>query len=142
MEKLHFKIHDWVTFVFEKKHIYTIEDIRTEKDVFLYNPEKKIYIFQLVRQKDGFRIEAEQEELLLIHRPFMMQNMAIYQLYAAMQKKMQEEQGKKNINPNRTSIDQYLDMYNDYKLLYECFGDEVYKQKMQKVLDKMEMIYR
>lgn len=38
------------------------------------------------------------------------------------------------------SIDELLDMYNDYKYLYEWFGDEQYKQMMETVVKRLRIV--
>lgn len=142
MEKLQFKINDWVTFIYERKHIYKVQDIRVEKESTLHNPEGVIYLFQLVRQKDGFQIEAEQEELLLLHRPVKSFNSEILEGYTKAYYQIQNPQAIPTREKKPIGVDQYLDVYNDYHLLYQWFGDQKYLEKMHKVLNKMKTVYR
>ena len=38
----------------------------------------------------------------------------------------------------REIIDGLLDIYNDYKRLYERFGDEQYKQMMEQIVEQLK----
>ena len=38
------------------------------------------------------------------------------------------------------SVDDLLDMYNDYKALYEWFGDDQYKRMMETVVQRLQTI--
>ncbi len=40
----------------------------------------------------------------------------------------------------KTLIDSLLDLYNDYKALYETFGDESYRNVMDLCLDKLKEV--
>ncbi|KIQ94161.1 hypothetical protein LH47_01779 [Anoxybacillus thermarum] len=39
-------------------------------------------------------------------------------------------------------IDGLLDIYNDYKWLYEQFGDEQYEQMMEQIVDQLKKFMR
>lgn len=47
---------------------------------------------------------------------------------------------EKVLNSKRELIDGLLDVYNDYKLLYEMFQDEHYKRIMELVLKNLKKI--
>ena len=143
MQALQFRIHDWVTFKYEKKHIYTITDIYMEGETYTDLKKQTVYVFELIRQKDGYRTEAEQEELCLIHRPPFLQHLAMTNFYLALRQNyaiFRPDIHQKTQKKHATSIDEYLDQYNDYKILYEWFGDKQYYEKMQSVLKKIEHI--
>ena len=89
-------------------------------------------------------MEAEEDELLLIHRPTIDSNISIFDFYtsAYAQIKTPRTSQKKKKEVRLIGVDQYLDVYNDYRLLYEWFGDKKYLEGMQKVLNKMKTVYR
>lgn len=40
----------------------------------------------------------------------------------------------------KQSIDKYLDVYNDYKILYEKFGDKEYHNAMMWCINKLRVL--
>lgn len=91
-------------------------------------------VYECSRLKDGEWLEATEEELVYITN---------------------EENAKrfftttqvKTLSPPKTykhkeiiDVDTLLDMYNDYKSLYENFGEISYKKKMNEIIKKLEAL--
>ena len=90
-------------------------------------------IYELSHIEDGSWLEASEEELTLVAKSQDRQNL--------LQKTVEKRRhtGKKE-RRKKVNIDQLLDMYNDYRFLYEQFGDTQYKRKMREILHKLSAL--
>lgn len=123
--------------------VFKIIGVRTE--IYRYQEEGwEEIVYELKRLTDGLEIEASIEDVISIassEEPsvVVLQNITLlgyigrhepYPLLPA-------------VPPAPTeSVDQLLDMYNDYRRLYEWFGDEQYKQQMEMTLITLQKLVR
>jgi len=110
-------------------------------------------IYELARVTDGEWLEAGEEELTLVAdaeaADTFIQKLGFLYLVnkqdkTTMKKKLQnmvkreeKEELEKNIQ-KKELIDQLLDIYNDYRILYEMFQDQEYAQVKRLILRKLE----
>ncbi len=136
------------------REFFKVIGIRTEIWRYKDNAWEEV-IYELTRIKDGEWLEAGEEELTLVadhqHAEAFLQK--ISQLYLAkkestslemhgMKKEFRrsEKEHLKKENERREIIDGLLDVYNDYKLLYELFKDDQYKDVMELALKNLEKL--
>lgn len=93
-------------------------------------------IYELSRLKDGEWLEATEEELVYIADE---QKAKKFLLHPQLRNNPTQKPERKK---DMADIDMLLDMYNDYKRLYELFGENTYRKKMKEVLKKLEAIVR
>ncbi|GHH98316.1 hypothetical protein [Neobacillus kokaensis] len=114
-------------------------------------------IYELTRISDGEWLEAGEEELTLVadaeSADTFIQKLGLLYLVSRQDKILKnpslqnmlrkaelEEITKKK--EKKELIDHLLDIYNDYRILYELFHDEEYYQVMRVILRKLENIAR
>jgi hypothetical protein len=118
--------------------LFKIVGFRTE--IWRYKDDAwEDVIYELMRVTDGEWLEADENEITLVAdegqaEAFIKKYGFVFPAKKGMKtKKLPSPMGQK---PNW--IDQLLDHYNDYKLLYELFNDPVYKSKMDHVLEQLK----
>lgn len=113
-------------------------------------------IYELSRIKDGEWLEAGEEELTLVadaeSADTFIQKLGL--LFSAnkevkpsvnLEKKPNqpragEKEELRKLTQKRMTIDNLLDIYNDYRILYKWFRDEEYAHVMRVILRKLSMI--
>lgn len=119
--------------------LFKVIGVRTE--IYRYQEEGwEEIVYELKRLIDGWEIEvnmeditplADDEELSVI----ILQDIV---LSAPMKAYLLLPPSEETIHLQ--SIDELLDMYNDYKFLYEWFHDEQYKQMMETVVKRLRIV--
>jgi len=130
-----FKLNDTVQFSENDGHMYRIVGYRLEKG-FYPKDEWTHIIYELLREFDGYTMDAEEEELVKVIQVedeyYKIQELSGYRYPVKMKQKQQVMKGEK--------IDDLLDTYNDYKRLADFFKDLSYEQKAEAVLQEMKRI--
>ena len=130
-----FKLNDTVQFAEKDGHMYRIVGYRLEKG-FYPKDEWTHIIYELLRDFDGYTMDAEEEELVKVIQVedeyYKIQEVSGYRYPVKMKQKQQVMKGEK--------IDDLLDTYNDYKRLADFFKDLSYEQKAEAVLQEMKRI--
>ncbi|MCM3588025.1 hypothetical protein M3182_20175 [Mesobacillus maritimus] len=135
--------------------LFKIVGFRTE--IWRYKEDSwEDVIYELSRLKDGEWLEAGEEELTLIAdaesadlfiKKFGLLLNTDKKILSGQDEKKQtssrrksekEELRKKSMK--QSLIDSMLDLYNDYRILHEWFGDEEYAKVMKVVLRKLSVI--
>lgn len=135
--------------------LFKIVGFRTE--IWRYKEDSwEDVIYELSRLKDGEWLEAGEEELTLIAdaesadlfiKKFglllntdkkMLSGQDEKKQTSSRRKSEKEELRKKSMK--QSLIDSMLDLYNDYRILHEWFGDEEYAKVMKMVLRKLSVI--
>ncbi|MBM7703175.1 hypothetical protein [Metabacillus iocasae] len=135
------------------KELFKVIGIRTE--VWRYQEDAwEDIVYELSRITDGEWLEASEEELTLMapHEEAERYMQSISMLYLgkeiqktellpAMKKQNGYEKEETRLMKERDEIiDGLLDVYNDYKVLYELFQDEEYAEVMNLVLKHLRKI--
>jgi hypothetical protein len=119
--------------------LFKVIGVRTE--IYRYQEEGwEEIVYELKRLMDGWEIEvnmediaplADDEELsvIILQDIVLLAPMKAYVLFSPSVETIQSQ-----------SIDELLDMYNDYKYLYEWFHDEQYKQMMETVVKCLQIV--
>ncbi|MBJ8099170.1 histidinol dehydrogenase [Bacillus cereus group sp. N11] len=130
-----FKLNDTVEFSENDGHMYRIVGYRLEKG-FYPKDEWTHIIYELLREFDGYTMDAEEEELVKVIQVedeyYKIQELSGYRYPVKMKQKQQVMKGEK--------IDDLLDTYNDYKRLADFFKDLSYEQKAEEVLQEMKRL--
>ncbi|MED0990641.1 histidinol dehydrogenase [Bacillus nitratireducens] len=130
-----FKLNDTVQFAEKDGHMYRIVGYRLEKG-FYPKDEWTHIIYELLREFDGYTMDAEEEELVKVIQVedeyYKIQEVSGYRYPVKMKQKQQVMKDEK--------IDDLLDTYNDYKRLADFFKDLSYEQKAEAVLQEMKRI--
>ncbi|CAM4076618.1 histidinol dehydrogenase [Bacillus cereus] len=130
-----FKLNDTVQFAENDGHMYRIVGYRLEKG-FYPKDEWTHIIYELLREFDGYTMDAEEEELVKViqveEEYYKIQEVSGYRYPVKMKQKQQVMKVEK--------IDDLLDTYNDYKRLADFFKDLSYEQKAEEVLQEMKRI--
>lgn len=130
-----FKLNDTVQFSENDGHMYRIVGYRLEKG-FYPKDEWTHIIYELLREFDGYTMDAEEEELVKVIQVedeyYKIQELSGYRYPVKMKQKQQVMKGEK--------IDELLDTYNDYKRLADFFKDLSYEQKAEEVLQEMKRL--
>ncbi|MBE7102878.1 MULTISPECIES: hypothetical protein [Bacillus] len=130
-----FKLNDTVQFAEKDGHMYRIVGYRLEKG-FYPKDEWTHIIYELLREFDGYTMDAEEEELVKVIQVedeyYKIQEVSGYRYPVKMKQKQQVMKGEK--------IDDLLDTYNDYKRLADFFKDLLYEQKAEEVLQEMKRL--
>ncbi|MGS2748506.1 histidinol dehydrogenase [Bacillus zanthoxyli] len=130
-----FKLNDTVQFSENDGHMYRIVGYRLEKG-FYPKDEWTHIIYELLREFDGYTMDAEEEELVKVIQVedeyYKLQELSGYRYPVKMKQKQQVMKGEK--------IDDLLDTYNDYKRLADFFKDLSYEQKAEEVLQEMKRL--
>lgn len=138
--------------------LFKIVGFRTE--IWRYKEDSwEDVIYELSRIKDGEWLEAGEEELTLVadaeSAEVFIQKLGL--LYSNEKKalpapvndkksaapntrKNAEKDELRKKNKKRIQIDSLLDIYNDYRILYNWFGDDEYAHVMKVVLRKLAII--
>ncbi|PFZ44956.1 histidinol dehydrogenase [Bacillus wiedmannii] len=128
-----FKLNDTVQFAENDGHMYRIVGYRLEKGYYPKDEWTHI-IYELLRDFDGYTMDAEEEELVKVIRVeddlYKIQEVSGYRYPVKMKQKQQVMKVEK--------IDDLLDTYNDYKRLADFFKDLSYEQKAEEVLQEMK----
>ncbi|MCY8177739.1 hypothetical protein MOC51_22475, partial [Bacillus inaquosorum] len=113
-------------------------------------------IYELTRLKDGEWLETEEEDLTLVLRKYEMDQFVHQLLFvhyvgetaqeigediasSALLQFEGDDEDQDTLHILAVSIvDELLDIYNDYKILYEMFQDEEYKDMMMFVLESLK----
>jgi hypothetical protein len=110
------------------------------------NDSWEVVIYELSRITDGEWLEAEEEEMTFISSQKNIEDLQLLKNGTQVtngnnkSKKMRNEPLKElpsngnSVPEKEAEIDELLDMYNDYKSLYEHFGDTDYKKKLKRIL--------
>ncbi|EJQ53549.1 histidinol dehydrogenase [Bacillus hominis] len=130
-----FKLNDTVQFAEKDGHLYRIVGYRLEKG-FYPKDEWTHIIYELLREFDGYTMDAEEEELVKVIQVedeyYKIQEVSGYRYPVKMKQKQQVMKGEK--------IDDLLDTYNDYKRLADFFKDLLYEQKAEEVLQEIKRL--
>lgn len=128
-----FKLNDTVQFAENDGHMYRIVGYRLEKG-FYPKDEWTHIIYELLRDFDGYTMDAEEEELVKVIQVedeyYKIQEVSGYRYPVKMKQKQQVMKVGK--------MDDLLDTYNDYKRLADFFKDLSYEQKAEEVLQEMK----
>ncbi|AZB44864.1 hypothetical protein CEF21_13345 [Bacillus sp. FJAT-42376] len=150
-----FAIGDLVHVTGYGKDLFKIVGLRTEIWRYLEDGWEDM-VYELMRVADGEWLEAAEEEMILV----MSNNEAeksLHQIMLMLNKEGSEgeaqdepaglktgsassyssEKTEKKKDPGQL-VNDLLDIYNDYRLLYLQFGDPEYKEMMQLVLDSLK----
>ena len=126
-----FKLNDTVQFAENDGHMYRIVGYRLEKG-FYPKDEWTHIIYELLRDFDGYTMDAEEEELVKVIQVedeyYKIQEVSGYRYPVKMKQKQQVMKTEK--------MDDLLDTYNDYKRLADFFKDLSYEQKRKKCCRK------
>lgn len=130
-----FKLNDTVQFSENDGHVYRIVGYRLEKG-FYPKDEWTHIIYELLREFDGYTLDAEEEELVKVIQVedeyYKIHEMSGYRYPVKMKVPLtQAKQG---------TIDELLDAYNDYKRLAEFFNDLSYERKAEAMLEEMKKL--
>ncbi|WP_459500916.1 histidinol dehydrogenase [Bacillus sp. C1] len=131
-----FKLNDTVQFAENDGHMYRIVGYRLEKG-FYPKDEWTHIIYELLREFDGYTMDAEEEELVKViqveEEYYKIHEMSGYRYPVKMKPKL-------NVSKEET-IDDLLDAYNDYKRLADFFKDLSYEQKAKEMLQEMKRLH-
>ncbi|AEV19123.1 hypothetical protein ABS784_09330 [Geobacillus sp. G4] len=120
-------------------HLFKIVGVRTE--IYRYYGEGwEETIYELKRLTDGWEIEVHLEDIIPLAdgeetSVTLVQDIVIAAPVKASLLLPPADSGEKG-----PSVDELLDMYNDYKALYEWFGDEQYQRMMETVVKRLRTI--
>ncbi|WP_223701895.1 hypothetical protein [Sutcliffiella deserti] len=150
IEYLYF-IGDIVQVIGYGKELFKIVGLRTE--IWRYKEDSwEDIIYELTRLSDGEWLEAGEEELtMIVHHEhaevfihklglsymFNKENTSL-ELYNPMTGSNNYFKKEEFNKEYQRIIDGLLDVYNDYKALYELFGDEEYKKVMNLVVKNLK----
>ncbi|PGT18952.1 histidinol dehydrogenase [Bacillus cereus] len=130
-----FKLNDTVQFAENDGHMYRIVGYRLEKG-FYPKDEWTHIIYELLRDFDGYTMDAEEEELVKVIQVedeyYKIQEVSGYRYPVKMKQKQQLIKVEK--------MDDLLDTYNDYKRLADFFKDLSYEQKAEELLREMKRL--
>ncbi|MEN1935627.1 histidinol dehydrogenase [Paenibacillus sp. 102] len=130
-----FKLNDTVQFAENDGHMYRIVGYRLEKG-FYPKDEWTHIIYELLREFDGYTMDAEEEELVKViqveEEYYKIHEMSGYRYPVKMKSKPKV--------PQEETIDDLLDAYNDYKRLADFFKDLSYEQKAEEMLQEMKKL--
>ncbi|OZM57509.1 hypothetical protein CIB95_07680 [Lottiidibacillus patelloidae] len=114
------------------------------------NDSWEVVIYELSRITDGEWLEAEEEEMTFISSQKNIGDLQLLKNYSNLTN-VKKNQTKKRTDQKElphgvmkttkeekiNEIDELLDMYNDYKWLFEHFGDTDYKKKLKRILTQL-----
>ncbi|RDU36445.1 hypothetical protein DRW41_13005 [Neobacillus piezotolerans] len=136
--------------------LFRVVGVRTE--IWRYKEDAwEDVIYELARVKDGEWLEAGEEELTLLadaeHAETFINKLGFLSIVGKQDKsrknKSVESHGKKSeveelerIKERRLYIDRMLDIYNDYRILHQLFGDHEYSQVMEVILKKLQGLHK
>ncbi|WP_053366847.1 hypothetical protein [Bacillus sp. FJAT-27245] len=136
--------------------LFKVVGVRTE--IWRYKEDAwEDVIYELARVKDGEWLEAGEEELTLLadaeHADTFISKLGFLSIVGKQEKsrktKQSEGQGKKTEaeelqrkKERRQYIDRLLDIYNDYRIMHQLFGDNEYSQVMEVILKKLQDLHK
>ncbi|WP_369900534.1 histidinol dehydrogenase [Bacillus manliponensis] len=130
-----FKLNDTVQFSENDGHVYRIVGYRLEKG-FYPKDEWTHIIYELLREFDGYTLDAEEDELVKVIQVedeyYKIHEMSGYRYPVKMTVPLKQVQ--------EGTIDELLDAYNDYKRLAEFFNDLSYERKAEAMLAEMKKL--
>ncbi|MFX3623057.1 MAG: histidinol dehydrogenase [Ectobacillus sp.] len=136
-----FKLNDTVQFAENDGHIYRIVGYRLEKG-FYPQDEWTHIIYELLREFDGYTVDAEEDELVKVVQVedeyYKINDMWGYS-YPVKVKTVKHPPKQAPKSPQE-QIDTLLDAYNDYKRLASFFNDLSYELKAEEMLGKIKGI--
>ncbi|WBL12984.1 MULTISPECIES: hypothetical protein [Sutcliffiella] len=105
-------------------------------------------IYELVRVSDGEWLEAAEEEITTViskeKADYLKQKIELryllYQDKQELQNDMSRIKKDKKTKTQKEIIDGLLDVYNDYRVLYELFYDEEYKHVMDLAMENLKRL--
>lgn len=135
--------------------LFKIVGFRTE--IWRYQEDAwEDIIYELSRIGDGEWLEAGEEELTLIadaeSAEVFIKKLGLLNLVNKQNKKPRTQQNSSNSSRHKEKqilqekkemsriIDGLLDIYNDYRILFEMFGDNEYQKIMRVVMTKLKLI--
>ncbi|MBR3205149.1 MAG: hypothetical protein IKF58_01825 [Bacillus sp. (in: Bacteria)] len=136
------------------KELFKIIGHRTEIWRYLEDGWEDV-IYELTRLKDGEWLETEEEDLTLVLRKYEMDQFVHQLLFVhyvgetskeleedmvqtALLQLEEKQESESSLEFLAVSIvDELLDIYNDYKILYEFFKDPEYKDMMDFILESL-----
>lgn len=127
--------------------LFKVIGFRTE--IWRYEEEAwEEVIYELSRISDGKGIEAKDDELFLIadknQADLILQKLDLFFEKKKKKKKYifrkEELERIEEKRLRKEMIDRLLDTYNDYRTLYEMFGDDEYKQMMEIIIRKLTIV--
>lgn len=137
-----FRLNDTVQLRNENGHTYRIVGYRLERSFYPHQESTNV-VYDLVRDFDGYRTDAEEEELLKVenasHENIVMYGKDLWGYLKPFKIQVFKPESSKaeiKVDKNRY-IDELLDAYNDYKQLATIFDDNTFQQKAEEVLDKL-----
>jgi hypothetical protein len=111
------------------------------------NDSWEVVIYELSRITDGEWLEAEEDEMTFISSQKNIDDLKMLNNNHSPSSNNQKLKNKNDISrmnklstkklENESQIDDFLDMYNDYKFLYDKFGDTEYKKKLKRILTQL-----
>ncbi|MGZ0085581.1 hypothetical protein ACWNXI_08360 [Caldibacillus thermoamylovorans] len=117
-------------------HLFKVVGVRTE--IYRYYGEGwEETIYELKRLTDGWEIEVPLEDIIPVALGEETSVTLVQDIVIAMPALRPLPADNRSSGP---SVDELLDVYNDYKALYEWFGDEQYKQMMETVVQRLRTI--
>ncbi|WP_059170791.1 hypothetical protein [Bacillus sp. FJAT-27445] len=136
--------------------IFRVVGVRTE--IWRYKEDAwEDIIYELTRIKDAEWLEAGEEELTLLaeaeHADTFISKLGFLSIVSKQEKarkpKPSEKPGKRpeteeleRKKERKLYIDRLLDIYNDYRILNQLFGDHEYSQVMEVILKKLQSLHK
>ncbi|KFN01406.1 histidinol dehydrogenase [Bacillus clarus] len=130
-----FKLNDTVQFAENDGHMYRIVGYRLEKG-FYPKDEWTHIIYELLREFDGYTMDAEEEELVKVIQV----EEEYYKIHELSGYRYPVKVKQKPKVVKCETMDNLLDTYNDYKRLADFFKDLSYEQKAEEILREMKRL--
>ncbi|MED4970136.1 hypothetical protein [Parageobacillus toebii] len=119
--------------------LFKVIGVRTE--IYRYQEEGwEEIVYELKRLIDGWEIEVNMEDVVPLADDEESSVIILQDIVLSAPIKAYVLPSPSEETTPSQSIDELLDMYNDYKYLYEWFGDEQYKQMMETVVKRLRIV--
>ncbi|PJW13988.1 MULTISPECIES: hypothetical protein [unclassified Geobacillus] len=119
--------------------LFKVVGVRTE--IYRYYGEGwEETIYELKRLTDGWEIEVHLEDMIPLADGDETSVTLVQDIVIAAPMKALIALPPAGGEKSGPSVDDLLDMYNDYKALYEWFGDDQYKRMMETVVQRLQTI--
>lgn len=119
--------------------LFKVVGVRTE--IYRYYGEGwEETIYELKRLTDGWEIEVHLEDMIPLADGDETSVTLVQDIVIAAPMKTSIALLPAGGEKSGPSVDDLLDMYNDYKALYEWFGDDQYKRMMETVVQRLQTI--